>query len=237
MARSNADHLAARIRLAEDYPYHRPPVPYLFDDGVVRPLEEPWREARMPVIAFGSNAAPIRLATKFAGMGARIAVTPARLRHYAVVYSAHFSSYGSLPATLDACRGATTRLCLTWLTEPQLLHMHRTEGTGERYDYVELSGLDLVVERGGQVRRAGAYLSRRGALALGGRPVRLAEVPTENCPFEACSQPAMLRRVHRLLAPQDSYATFMTRIIDADDYRRQATLRLVGTSVPVETSG
>jgi hypothetical protein len=59
-------------------------------------------------------------------------VTPAWLHDRAVVYSAHFTSYGALPATLHRCPGVCTRLCVTWLTATRLELMHRSEGAGER---------------------------------------------------------------------------------------------------------
>jgi hypothetical protein len=225
MTGAQAD-LEAMIRLAEDYPYHRPSVGYLFDDGAIRPLVAPWHEQRVAVIACGSNGAPGRLIQKFTGTGAQIPVTPAWLHDWAVVYSAHFTSYGSLPATLHPCKDARTRLCVTWLTPAQLELMHRSEGAGQRYDYVLLEGLALDVEGHRAIERAGAYLSRRGPLAQSGRPVRLAETLTHHCDLEAHTQPAMLRRVHRLLAPDDSYVAFMTRILTVPDYRSEVTLRL-----------
>jgi hypothetical protein len=222
--------LDARIRLAEDYPYHRPAGGYLFDDGVLRPLEGAWHEQRTAVIACGSNGAPSRLAQKFAGSGARIPVTPAWLHGYAVVFSAHFSSYGALPATLHPWPGARTRLGVTWLDAAQLERMHQSEGAGERYDYVELDDLELAVDGHGVVARAGAYVSRRGPLAQDGRPVRLAEVLTQGCDLPAYSQPAMLRRMHRLLAPEESYLVFMTRILASLEDRSRATAGLVTLS-------
>jgi hypothetical protein len=223
---SHIDDLAALIALAEGYPYERPSVGWLFDDGMIRPLEAPWPEPRTPVIACGSNGAPSRLARKFAGSGARIPVTPAWLHDWAVVYSAHFTSYGALPATLHPCKGARTRLCVTWLTAAQLELMHRSEGAGERYDYAVLERLLLEVEGHGAIDRVGAYLSRRGPLAQDGRAVRLAETQSRHCDLEACSQPAMLRRVHRLLAPDEPYLAFMTRILRSVDDRSRATASL-----------
>ena len=220
------DDLAALIALAEDYPYDRPSVGWLFDDGMILPLEAPWCEQRTPVIACGSNGAPARLARKFTGGGAKIPVTPAWLHDWAVVYSAHFTSYGALPATLHRCPGARTRLCVTWLTAAQLELMHRSEGAGERYDYAVLERLELEVEGGGAIDRAGAYLSRRGPLAQDGRAVRLAETLSLHCDLEACSQRTMLRRVHRLLAPDESYLAFMIRILRSADERSRATARL-----------
>ena len=219
--------VAALIALAEDYPYGRPSVGWLFDDGAIRPLEAPWHEQRTPVLACGSNGAPSRLLQKYAaGSGARIPVTPAWLDDWVVVYSAHFTGYGALPATLHPCRGARTRLCVTWLTAAQLELMHRSEGAGERYDYALLERLELEVEGHGAIDRAGAYLSRRGPLAQDGRAVRLAETLTYGCDLEACSQPTMLRRVHRLLAPDEPYLAFMARILRSADERSRATAGL-----------
>ncbi len=226
MTKSQAEQIDALIRLAEDYPYHRPSVGYLFDDGAIRPLEARWHERRTAVIACGSNGAPARLAKKFAGTGAQIPVTPAWLSDWAVVYSAHFTSYGALPATLHPCPGARTRLCVTWLSAAQLEVMHRSEGAGERYDYALLDRLVLEIEGHGTIERAGSYLSRRGPLAQAGRPVRLAETLTHHCELEACAQPAMLRRMHRLLAPDGSYVAFMSQILGSHDFRSRATAAL-----------
>lgn len=223
---ASGNDLAALIALAEGYPYERPSVCWLFDDGMILPLEAPWAEQRTPVIACGSNGAPARLARKFAGSGAKIPVTPAWLHDWAVVYSAHFAGYGALPATLHPCPGARTRLCVTWLTPAQLELMHLSEGAGERYDYTLMEGIELEVEGHGAIDRAGAYLSRRGPLALDGRAVRLAETITHGCDLEACSQPTMLRRIQRLLAPDESYLAFMTRILRSADARGRATARL-----------
>jgi hypothetical protein len=217
----------ALIRLAEGYPYPRPAGSYLFDDGALRPLKAPWHERRTAVIACGSNGAPARLIQKFAGTGARIPVTPAWLHGYAVVYSAHFTSYGALPATLHPWPGARTRLCVTWLDAGQLERMHESEGVGERYDYVLLEQLELGIDGHGVVASAGAYLSRRGPLAQDGSPVRLAEVLTQGCDLPAYSQPAMLRRMHRLLAPDESYAVFMNRILASLEDRGRATAGLL----------
>jgi hypothetical protein len=226
MTTIEAEQIDALIRLAEDYPYHRPPVRYLFEDGSLWPLEGAWHDQRTPVIACGSNGAPGRLAQKFAGSRAQIPVTPAWLHGYAVVYSAHFSSYGALPATLHSWPGACTQVSVTWLDAEQLERMHHSEGAGQRYDYAVLERLELEIEGHGSIAQAGAYLSRRGPLAQEGRPVRLAELSARGCDLPAYSQPAMLRRVHRQLAPDESFATFMARILSSLDDRSRATARL-----------
>lgn len=222
--------LAARIRLAEAYPYERPRHSYLFVDGEARPLGEPPSSARVPVIAAGSNAAPARLAAKFAGWSAAIPVTRATLHDHAVVYAAHFSSYGAVPATLHPAPGARSEVFVTWLTADELAHMHTTEGVGVRYDYVELSGLRLEVEGHGSLAQAGAYLARNGALTVDRRPVRLGAVPGQRCGFAACAHVAILQVAHRRLARRHSYQTFMSQVIACADYRRRASTTLARTA-------
>lgn len=222
--------LAARIRLAEAYPYERPRRSYLFVDGGVRPLHEPPSSERVPVIAAGSNAAPERLAAKFTGWSAEVPVTRAILHDHAVVYAAHFASYGAVPATLHPAPGARSEVFVTWLTAAQLVHMHTTEGVGVRYDYVELSGLRLEVEGHGRLAQAGAYLARNGALTVEGAPVRLAAVPGGSCTFTACAHVAVLRLTHRRLARRHSYVTFMSQVIASADYRHRASTTLARTA-------
>lgn len=225
-------HLHARIRHAERYPYDRPVRSYRFEDGAFRPLGALDREGRTPVIAAGSNAAPERLAAKFAGQGAVIPVTRAALHDHAVVHAAHFSSYGAVPATIHPCPGAVAEVFVTWLTAAQLAHMHVSEGVGQRYDYMELQGLVLEVEGHGHHGWAGAYLSRNGALTHDGEAIRLDAVPTRNCAHPPRTQAAVLRLVHRRLAPESPYRRFMARILESTAYRTRASTALATTALP-----
>jgi hypothetical protein len=187
---------------------------------------------RVPVIAAGSNAAPQRLAAKFAGWSVAIPVTRACLHDHAVVYAAHFSSYGAVPATLHPAPGARSEVFVTWLSAAELAHMHTTEGVGARYDYVELSGLRLEVDGHGPVAQAGAYVGRNGALTIGGAPVRLAAVPGADCAFAARAHVAILRLAHRRLARHQSYVAFMSELIASAGYRQNASTRLARSAAP-----
>lgn len=222
--------IAARIRHAELYPYERPRSSFLFDGRAVRRLASLDPSGRTPVIAAGSNASPSRLAAKFGADGGPIPVTRAELHDHAVVFAAHFSSYGALPATLHPCAGAVSEVFVTWLTAVQLERMHATEGVGIRYQHVELGGLRLEVDGHGRVERAGAYLGRHGALALEGSPVRLAAVPARDCPFEARDQPTMLAAVHAHLANGVGYQVFMARIIEQEAHRTEASVALCASA-------
>ena len=180
----------------------------------------------MPVLATGANAAPARLAVKFPDGGHAIPVTRARLPDLAVVYAGHFARYGALPATLHPDPGVVSDIFVTWLSGPQLEHMHRTEGLGIRYGYEVLEGLQLSVEGMGEIGTAGAYLSLHGAFAPDGAPIRLAAIPATGGSLKEDHQRSMLERAHRLLAPEVAYDAFMARIIGSDAHRLRQTQAL-----------
>jgi hypothetical protein len=218
------DELAARIRRAEAYPFDVPGDSYLFPEGRLEGVDI---RGRVPVIACGSNASPARLREKL-GEGARVPVLRARLAGHAVVYAAHFAAYGALPATLHPCPGATAHLFVTLLAPGLLERMHATEGTGDRYDYRVLDGLDLAVEGLGRIERAGAYLATAGTVLRDGAPVRLAAVRAEGCPWPARGQAEMLRWAHARLAPERSWEAFMDRVTGSRLARLRYRRRLEG---------
>ncbi len=210
------------VRHAEAYPFDLPEGSYVFG-AAAGPV--PGLEGRRPVLALGSNAAPSQLARKFPKIDAPIPVSRAVLRDHAVVYSAHFSRYGSLPASLTRQEGALAYVFVTWLTPAQLERMHETEGVGDRYEYRE-SELPITVEGAGGLGRIGVYLGRAGPLRVAGRPVRIAEIPTIRCPLPALTQPAALRLAHRRLGVPVPFEDFIARIAGDDDYRREMSARL-----------
>lgn len=215
------------IRFAEAYPFPRPASCFLFRDGGIHSLPAGWRDGdRAPVVAIGANAAPRRLAQKFMAPGEAIPVTRARLHDHAVVFSAHYSSYGALPATVWQASGATTEVFVTWLDPGQLERMHRSEGVGRRYRVVALDGVELRTPGHEGIERAEAYVSEAGALAPAGAPIRLAELRASGCSFEARSQPAMLKAIWRLLAPDQPYPVFMAEVVNSAAFREDLRVRL-----------
>lgn len=217
--------IAERIHHAEAYPFARPACSYLFAEGRMHPLSRNREKGRLPVVASGSNAAPDRLLAKFGHDGGEIPVTRAVLHHYTVVFAGHFTRYGAIPATLAPYPKAATHVWITWLTTSQLEIMHRSEGVVgcrevvQRYDYVELDGLELHPECSPAIGRAGAYLARR-MLAPEGHPVRFAEVSSRDCSLKAWSQRLALRLAHRLLDPNATFSTFMSRVLSDPDQRQ-----------------
>jgi hypothetical protein len=215
------------IRFAEAYPFSRPASCFLFRDGGIHPLPAGWRQGgRTPVVAIGANAAPRRLAQKFMAPGEAIPVTRARLHDHAVVFSAHYASYGALPATVWPVEGAVTEVFVTWLDPDQLERMHRSEGVGQRYQVVTLGGVELRTKGHEGIEQAEAYLSEAGALGPWGTPIRLAELHAAGCPFEARSQPAMLKAIWRLLAPDEPYPVFMAEVVSSASFREALRARL-----------
>lgn len=206
----------------------------------MHPLPKNACRRRLPVVASGSNASPHRLAAKF-GTGDAIPVTRATLHDFAVVFAGHFTAYGAVPATLCPCPGARTEVWITWLTAAQLTVMHRSEGVidrreaEQRYDYVDLIGVDLRPERGARIEHAGAYLSRR-MLAPAGEPIRFAEVPSSGAGFVARSERSILRLAAALLDPDTVFTDFMASVLSGVD-QRQALFQALSPFAFERTAG
>lgn len=190
----------------------------------MQPLPKNSHKGRFPIVASGSNAAPARLLAKFGRLHC-IPVTRATLHNFAVVFAGHFTAYGAIPATLCPHPGAHTETWITWLTPDQLTIMHQSEGVMgcreamQRYDFVELDGIELNPEHLPPVSSAGAYLARR-MLAPDGAPVRFAEVPAKNGELRARSHNATLRLAAGLLEPAMPYDAFMHRVLSKADARQ-----------------
>ncbi len=211
---------------AADYPYAPPLERFVFSvDGDPPAFAV---AGRTPVLALGSNGAPAQLRRKFAGQAGHIPVSRAVLLDHVVVYSAHFSRYGALPATLHRHAGAVAFVSVTWLDPDQLARMHQTEAIGVNYDYVEFTDLQLEHDEDDLAAPAlvGAYVSRAGAMLHRGSPIRLAEVATSGCPWPALMQPAVLRFAHRRVAPELALDVFLTRLVQDEPFRRACTERL-----------
>jgi hypothetical protein len=228
-----------RLAIAKGYPYRVPTTSFVYVDGRAEPLEQGLdRNGRIPVIGYGSNRAPEQLARKFAGWpkGTRVPVTLARLADHDVVYGAHFTAYGALPAVLAASGDTEVEVSVTWLTETQLIRMHATEGPSN-YRFARLDGIAMEVAGYGRVETAWAYLGRRGALAVDGRPVPLAKVRAANRRSAPRDQEAVLGLARDRLAPDAALDPFILQTVACRITRQHRSERLQTESVAVETGG
>lgn len=208
---------------AVDYPFLAPLESYVFALDKEAPAFS--IDDRRPVLALGSNAAPSQLRRKFAEIPGHIPVSRAVLFDHVIVYSAHFTRYGALPATLHRHAGAIAFVAITWLDDRQLARMHETESVGVNYDYVEVSDIRLEHDAGlgdGTIPTelgVGAYVSRHGPLRHADRPIRLAETASSGCPLPALTQPAALRFTQRRVAPDLAFDAFLERLVADADFR------------------
>ncbi len=226
------DSPAERILRAKSYPFGHPERSYLFRAGRAEPLADAGAaiRGRVPVLASGSNAAPLQLARKYAAAAdAEIPVTRARLRHFDSVYNAHIAAYGSVPATLFPSSDTVLTTFVTWLDAEQLEIMHATEQPGVNYHYTRLVGLEVEVDGIGALGEAYAYVSVAGCLIHCEGPVSLAEVPAQGRRYPARTQAEMLALVRDLVAPGADLDAFILETV-ADEALRRARSGLLAAA-------
>ena len=137
-------------------------------------------EARVPVLAVGSNAYPRQIADKF-GMrrprDATVVVEPCRLPDAAVAFCPWLSQPGYVPGTLMPRPGAVLHTWLQWLTSDQLEIISATEGP--RYALVECADATVPAADGDRAApRVFGWLAD-ATLHLGDRPLSAATAEAE----------------------------------------------------------
>ncbi|MCB9958833.1 MAG: hypothetical protein H6843_09540 [Rhodospirillaceae bacterium] len=210
------------------YPYDVGRTPLLFRPGGAVPLPDDWSPVgRVPVLAVGSNRAAQQLARKFAGWPAEteIPVTVAEVIDHDVVYSAHFASYGAIPARLAAAPGVRAEVGITWLTPAQLACMHETE-RGANYTFTDTVEIDVVDRRAGPLGSVGHYAGRHPPLRMGGQPLALAAIAATGRRGPAAHQDTVLGLVRDRLEPGAELAAFLRRIVTDDAARDRLSRRL-----------
>ena len=214
------------VAFAQSYPFDCPEHAFAFINGKVQSSGRLFRRMGHPVLACGSNSSPIQLARKFGESHQPILVEPVEIADWAIVYSRHFTGYGSIPATLIPRSGARTAAHLIWLNDRDLLKMHATELLGVNYDYVTSDQIIAWDASGRSLEVAGYYRSRRGTLAMRGQPLRLAELGSADSGLRALSQRALLNLVRKKLAPDQNLYGFVRRIVMDASYRQEQSQAL-----------
>jgi hypothetical protein len=197
---ADSEEAAAILERALAYPYTVPGRPYLYRDGeaVELPASGPDFDGRTPLLAYGANAAPEALARKLGVLpGVGLPVLRAQLPDFDVVYSAHVSPYGAVPATLIESPGTTAPVSVLHPTPEQHALLTASE---PNYDLVEVDGI-------------AAYRSKHGCLYLGGSPLALAAVGSVGRALPELDEPATLDRVRAHLEPQLTLEQFIRACI------------------------
>lgn len=216
---------------AAGYPYDITEHSFTFMAGEAVPFDPVRREGRRPVIGYGSNQSPIRLRQKYGTDHAPIPVQRAWLDDHDVVYSAHFSSYGSLPAALRHVPGTRVAVAVNWLSEAELEVMHPTEI--DNYHFARLDGLTLRLDGGEEIDTAYAYLSFRGHVADGDTPFALAEVTARGRQLPELSQREALALMRDRISPDENLAAFVRAHIHDADVRQDRVARLQAAAIAV----
>jgi hypothetical protein len=187
---------AAILERALAYPYATPDRSYLYLDGEARELSRAGSDlsARAPLLSYGANAAPDALARKLAPLpGVEMPVLRAELEGFDVVYSAHVSPYGAVPATLLESPGTTAPVFVIHPTAEQRALLTASE---PNYDLVEVDG-------------TAAYRSKHGPLEIDGSPVALAAVRSAGRTLPELDEPTVLEHVRAHLEPRLSLEQFV----------------------------
>ncbi len=224
-----------RVGHAKSYPFPIPDRSYVYDNGATRDFD-PGRfapGARAPVLAAGSNQSPEQVHRKFGELagGAVIPSQRGRLHDFDVVYAAHLTGYGSVPATFQGSPGTVVTVFVQWLNAAELERMHATEGN---YTYDHLTGIAIELDDGhGTLTEAYAYSSKFGCLNHQGGPVGLAEIPAAGRHFAEATQPEMLSNLRDRLAPGRDLDDFILEHLDDRETLRARSRAVAEDALPL----
>lgn len=228
------DEVEDRIAHAKSYPFSIPGHSFIYDRGAVThagadPVDT---SGRTPVLAAGSNQSPDQLHRKFGHLPetGTIPAQRGRLRDFDVVYAAHLSSYGSVPATFQSSPGTAVTVFVLWLDDRQLARMHETEGN---YTYDRLTGIAVETDDGAVLDDVFAYSSKVGCLNVGNACISLAEIPAEGRRYDALSQTEIQAHVRDRLHAGVALDIFIRAHLEDDALRRQRSAALGGDALPL----
>lgn len=157
---------------------------------------------RRPLLAYGSNSAPEALARKLAADPATpLPLVRAELCDFDVVYSAHVSPYGSVPATLRRSPGTVVSVFVAYPTAEQRRLLSVSE---PNYELRHLTDASCRPERGEPLTEPDVFLSRHGCLLAEGSEVALSAIGARGRSFPTMTQAQALEYVRRLLWPERS---------------------------------
>lgn len=193
---------------------------------------------RYPVLGFGSNSSPTQLSHKFSDLSRNeiIPAVKAQLHDFDVVYSAHFSPYGSIPATLQYSPDTIVNVFVTFLTYSQILQMNKTESIGVNYSLGKLSNIKLILEGGAILHDIRAYISLRGCLFINNSNISLEKVSAQRRKFPQMNEIEVLEYVKKSLSQDKDLDLFILENIKNPEIReeRNSYLKQISTKFSFE---
>jgi hypothetical protein len=233
---SEERHPGEILKRAVGYPYEAPLRSFVQAGSHSHDLDELADldlEDRVPLIAYGANAAPTVLERKLAGLPAEpLPVLRAELGGFDVVYSAHISPYGAVPSTLQRSAGTTAPAFVLLPSPAQLRRLSTTE---PNYELRRFGDLELRADRVGEIAAADVYVSRHGCLALADSEVALAAVEAAGRRLPAIGEVEVLERVRHLLAPDLDLERFVESSLDPALAAARTTV-LRGNAIPLRNA-
>ena len=217
------------VRRALDYPYAIPQRSFVqVGSRTLTPVEvEVDLSTRIAVLAYGANAAPEALARKLARNPDPVPVLRATLSGFDVVYSAHISPYGAVPATLRRSPPTEADVFVAHLTAAQLELVSATE---PNYELIELPGASCRLEEGSSTGVLCAFASRHGCLLIGDTEVALSSLTARGRTLPAMSEREVLEWVRGDLSPELTLSRFVEACVADPELARRHTERLRRTT-------
>jgi hypothetical protein len=204
------------VRRALAYPYRPPPGSFVQVGERTEPVPPEGADlsGRRALLSYGANAAPEALARKLAALEPRpLPVLATELTGYDVVYSAHVTRYGAVPAALVASPGTTASVHLVFPDEEQLAALAATEG--HNYALERLVDFTSELEAGGAgPTEIDAFISVHGPLLRGGQPIALAAIPARGRRFGQLTTPEVIELVRAALTPELDLTQFVLRFVE-----------------------
>jgi hypothetical protein len=203
------------------YPWERPPGSCLVSDEGVEDLADIDADRRkelvgeyvdqsadrVPLLAYGANASPERLALKLAHLpdGHREAlILTGDLEGFDVGAAAQPPVFSSMPATLIPSPGTAVRVAVLFLTSIQFTALWWTELS---YKLGALNDIRLMTEVMDEpIGRVILFISRFGAFCVDGAPVAMAAIAARKRSSMALTQAEILDAAARMSIGEGSTA-------------------------------
>lgn len=213
------------VERALGYPYVAPWRPFVqLGHETLDPFElEVDPAERVAMLAYGSNAAPEVLARKLALSDQPVLVVPAWLDGFDVVYSAHISPYGAIPATLQRSARTEVRVHVVYMTDAQVGLVSATE---PNYESARIEGAVCRPDGGEPIVDPAAYLSRHGCLLRDDTELALSAVEANGRTFPELGEAEAIEHLRAMFCPDDSLEAFVLANVTDPGLSQSRTARL-----------